>query len=66
MVIQSIMTPISIIEVWGETKEVFEQFGIPINSQSLQTLVATEQLDELLIALNNKVGSSSNTCIEGG
>ncbi|OZM56807.1 hypothetical protein CIB95_10680 [Lottiidibacillus patelloidae] len=60
------MTSQAIIEVWGDTKEVFEQFGIAINSKQLQTLVSGEKLQKLLKALNDKVGSSSNTCIEGG
>ncbi|MDQ0352861.1 hypothetical protein J2R98_002712 [Alkalibacillus filiformis] len=66
MVIQSNMSPIAIVEVWSEAEEVFSKYNIPISRHALETLVKTESLPSLLQELNSIVGSSSETCIEGG
>lgn len=66
MVIQSNMTPKAIIDVWEETTEVFKKYKIPLTSVSLETLVDSDLLPSLLQALNTAVGSSNQTCIEGG
>lgn len=66
MVIQSNMSPESIVDVWGDTAVAFKKFNIPITKQSLETLVQKEILPKLLKELNDIVGSSTATCIEGG
>jgi hypothetical protein len=66
MVIQTNMTPKAIAEVWEVTAEVFQKYKIPIIDKSLQVLVNDNSLQVLLVELNNKVGSSNATCIEGG
>jgi hypothetical protein len=66
MVIQSNMSTDAIIEVWGETEEVFKKYNLPRTKQTLKTLVRTELLPSLLQELNSVVGSSTETCIEGG
>lgn len=66
MVIQSNMSPESIVEVWEVTADVFIKFKIPLIKQNLETLVEEKQLTLLLHELNTAVGSSATTCIEGG
>ncbi|MBM4764600.1 hypothetical protein [Bacillus sp. B15-48] len=66
MVIQSNMSSNAIIEVWGETEDVFKKYNVPRTSQTLETLVESELLPFLLKDLNSIVGSSTATCIEGG
>lgn len=66
MVIQPNMSPEAIVEVWGETADVFKKHHVPITKQSLETLVLNERLPPLLRELNSVVGSSTATCIEGG
>lgn len=66
MVIQSNMSPIAIVKVWAETKDVFNNHNIPLTKQTLETLVEKELLSSLLQELNSIVGSSTATCIEGG
>jgi hypothetical protein len=60
------MTPRAATEVWIETVEVFQKYNVPITNKSLQVLVSDIILQVLLTELNNVVGSSSSTCIEGG
>lgn len=66
MVIQSNMSPEAIVDVWGETEEVFKKHKIPLTNQSLETVVEEKLLHLLLEELNATVGSSKETCIEGG
>lgn len=66
MVIQSNMSPIAIVEVWGETKLVFTKYKVPLIKQTLEKLVDIETLPLLLKELNSIVGSSNDTCIDGG
>ncbi|MGM8216570.1 hypothetical protein ACLIA0_13460 [Bacillaceae bacterium W0354] len=66
MVIQSNMSPGAIVEVWAETKDVFNKYNIPLTEQTLATIVENELLPLLLKELNSVVGSSTATCIEGG
>lgn len=66
MVIQSNMSPNAIVEVWAETKDVFNKHNIPLTKQTLETLVEKELLSSILQELNSTVGSSTATCIEGG
>lgn len=65
MVIQSNMTPKAITKVWGETLAVFRRYNVPITEKTLQELV-DDNLLPLLVELNNVVGSSNETCIDGG
>ncbi|PLR78705.1 hypothetical protein CU633_03900 [Bacillus sp. V3-13] len=66
MVIQSNMSPKSIVLVWESTKEVFNKYNIQLTDKTLESFVNEEVLTLLLAELNEKVGSSSATCIEGG
>lgn len=66
MVIQSNMSSEAIVNVWGETADVFKKYDVPLTKQSLETLVRNELLPSLLQELNSVVGSSTATCIEGG
>jgi hypothetical protein len=66
MVIQSNMTSKAISEVWEETIEVFQKYKVPIAEKTLQVLVNENILEVILTELNNVVGSSNKTCIEGG
>jgi hypothetical protein len=66
MVIQPNMSPKAIAEVWDETREIFEEYNVPMTEQKLEQTVPDYQLQILLSALNSTVGSSTNTCIEGG
>ncbi|HJV31047.1 MAG TPA: hypothetical protein VJ558_02560 [Bacillales bacterium] len=66
MVIQSNMSPKAVVDVWGKTAEVFNKYQIPLTEHTLEVLVDKEQLVMLLQELNDAIGSSSLTCIEGG
>ncbi|MEH7505770.1 hypothetical protein V7152_28095 [Neobacillus drentensis] len=66
MVIQSNMTSKAITQVWEDTVEVFLKYNVPITEKALQVLVNNNILQILLTELNNVVGSSNATCIEGG
>ncbi|WP_374120501.1 hypothetical protein [Neobacillus sp. PS3-40] len=66
MVIQSNMSSEAIIEVWEVTVDIFKKYNVPIMKQTLETLVRNQHLSFLLQELNYAVGSSSETCIEGG
>lgn len=66
MVIQSNMSSKAIVDVWGETEVIFKKYGVPLTRQSLEKIVEDELLHLLLKELNSVVGSSSETCIEGG
>lgn len=66
LVIQSNMTPKAIADIWENTRFVFNKFNIPLSDSPLELLVETNILNSLLKELNDKVGSSAVTCIEGG
>ncbi|KON88964.1 hypothetical protein AF332_20685 [Sporosarcina globispora] len=66
MVIQPNMSSKAIVEIWGNAKDVFVKYNVPISEEALATTVETHILDSLLKDLNSIVGSSSATCIEGG
>jgi hypothetical protein len=66
MVIQSIMSPKGIVDVWEETAEVFNKYQILLTEKPLEAIVEDEQLVSLLEELNYAVGSSTLTCVEGG
>jgi hypothetical protein len=66
MVIQSNMSPESIVEIWEDTSVIFEKYEVPISHFKLYSLVDDHKLEKLLHDLNEVVGSSSDTCIEGG
>jgi hypothetical protein len=66
MVIQSNMTSKAITEVWEDTLEVFQKYNVPITEKILQVIVNDNVLPVLLNELNNLVGSTNATCIEGG
>ncbi|MBD8069276.1 hypothetical protein [Bacillus sp. PS06] len=66
MVIQSNMSPKAIVEVWKETASIFTKFNLAITDNALETILETDTLSSLLIELNAAVGSSTDTCIEGG
>ncbi|MBB6452613.1 hypothetical protein HNQ94_001059 [Salirhabdus euzebyi] len=66
MVIQSNMSPKAIVGVWRETEIILNQHKVPLIDLALRELVENELLPSLLQHLNEVVGSSSETCIEGG
>lgn len=66
MVIQSNMSPKSIVEVWEHTLTVFEKHHVPLSEKTLESLIEADDLSILLIELNEIVGSSAVTCVEGG
>jgi hypothetical protein len=65
MVIQSYMSPRGIVIVWEVTADILKN-NIPLIKQTLAKMVEVEQLTLLLKKINNAVGSSALTCIEGG
>lgn len=66
MVIQSNMSPKAIIEIWGITAPIFVKFNVPLVDKTLESIVDSEIIPNLLTELNAAVGSSTATCIEGG
>jgi hypothetical protein len=66
MVIQSNMSPKAIVEVWENTAPIFMKFNVPLIDKKLESIIEFEKLPNLLFELNNTVGSSTTTCIEGG
>jgi hypothetical protein len=66
VVIQSNMSPKAIAEVWELTVAIFEKYHIPLSEIAMETFIDAEILTILLYELNNVVGSSATTCIEGG
>jgi hypothetical protein len=66
MVIQSKMSPKAIVEVWEKTESVFRKYNISLSTKTLDALVTDDVLTSILKDLNDIVGSSSITCIEGG
>ncbi len=66
MVIQSNMSPQSIVGVWDNTRAVFKDYHVPLNDRQLKELVESGTLSALLRELNETVGSSADTCVGGG
>ncbi|MDF2946562.1 MAG: hypothetical protein K0S51_1241 [Bacillales bacterium] len=66
MVIQSNMSPKSIVEVWKHTAATFHEYNIPIIDQPLEFFVDREKISSLMMELNRLVGSSPATCVHGG
>lgn len=66
MVIQDNMSPRDIVSIWAETENIFKKHRIPVVQQQLKEFVSHNQIDSVLRELNEKVGSSSDTCISGG
>jgi hypothetical protein len=66
MVIQSNMQSKAIVEIWKNTAYIFEKYNIPITEKLLVELVETNFISTLLKELNDAIGSSNTTCIEGG
>ncbi|PTL39062.1 hypothetical protein [Alkalicoccus saliphilus] len=66
MVIQGNMSPRAIVEVWEETRLIFKRNLIPLSDKPLEILIEPDDLPSLLIELNDLIGSSSVTCIDGG
>jgi hypothetical protein len=61
------MTPKAIITIWKETEPVFKEYHLPITDEALKSVVEDENdLTTLLNALNQSIGSSNKTCIDGG
>ncbi|ASS77055.1 hypothetical protein CIG75_00700 [Tumebacillus algifaecis] len=60
--------PVSeVVSAWTETKSVFIRYGVPIDAGStLSEVVPEDVLPVLLRDLNQAIGSSAVTCIEGG
>lgn len=66
MVIQSNMSPEAIIQIWENTLDKFKKYNVPISKKTLEELVNVSVLPALLSELNSAVGSSNETCTEGG
>ncbi len=66
MVIQPNMSPKAIVEIWEVTATIFSKHNVPLTERPMETFIAAESLANLLIELNNIVGSTTTTCIEGG
>lgn len=66
MVIQSNMSPKAIVEVWENTAPIFVKYNVPLTDKTLEIIVESDILLNLLVELNAVVGSSTATCIEGG
>jgi hypothetical protein len=66
MVIQPNMQSKAIVEIWKNTAYIFEKYNIPITEKLLVELVETNFISTLLKELNDAIGSSNTTCIEGG
>ncbi|CAM3823144.1 MULTISPECIES: hypothetical protein [Mesobacillus] len=66
MVIQPNMSSKSIIEIWENSVVVFQKYNISISAVPLEKVVDGNRLNTLLKELNNFLGSSSATCVEGG
>lgn len=66
MVIQANMSPKAIVEIWKETEGIFKKHNIPLTEKTLETLIGSDSLIILLMELNEKIGSSTTTCVGGG
>lgn len=66
MVIQSNMSPKSIVKVWENTVSIFIKYNVPLTESKLENTIEADTLTVLLNELNAFVNSSSDTCIVGG
>ncbi|MFB4165320.1 hypothetical protein ACE1TI_16295 [Alteribacillus sp. JSM 102045] len=67
MIIQENMHISEIVKVWPETIKIFEDYHIPVDSnRKLEDLVDRVKVRDVLSDLNQLLGSSQATCIEGG
>lgn len=67
MVVQPNMPVVDIINVWPETKHIVQRYDIPVSStRTLEELLTGNRLTQLLKELNEAIGSSELTCIDGG
>jgi hypothetical protein len=66
MVIQSNMSPKAIVEVWEITAPIFVKFNVPLTDRTLECIIDSEVIPNLLFELNAAIGSSTATCVEGG
>ncbi|MGJ7922580.1 hypothetical protein [Neobacillus sp. LXY-4] len=66
MVIQSNMSSKAVVEVWENTEPIFVKYNVPLTDNKLEIIIDPALLPNLLIELNAAVGSSADTCIEGG
>jgi hypothetical protein len=66
MVIQTNMSPKAIVEVWGITAPIFTEYNVPLTNKTLESIVESVILPNLLTKLNAAVKSSTATCVEGG
>lgn len=66
LVIQPNMSPDAIVSTWDSTKKIFKEFDIAITENAMESYVKKDILPQLLKILNEEVGSSALTCIEGG
>lgn len=66
MVIQSNMSSKAIVEAWENTAPIFVKFNVPLTYKTLESAIESEILPSLLVELNAAVGSSTETCVEGG
>jgi hypothetical protein len=60
------MSPKAIVEIWEVTATIFSKHYVQLTERSLESFIVAESLANLLIELNNIVGSATATCIEGG
>jgi hypothetical protein len=65
MVIHSNMSPKAVIEIWGNTLDVFKNYSVPISGNPLNSLVHEEKLPQLLEELNQTIGSPVTGPTEG-
>jgi hypothetical protein len=67
MVITKEMPISGIVSSWEQSKEVFEKYRIPVDSnKALEDYLDSSQLESIISDLNKVIGSSDVTCIEGG
>lgn len=66
MVIQSNMSSKAIVEIWTSTADIFKKHHVPIIDKALETMIEAQTLSIILNELNDCVGSSTATCINGG
>lgn len=66
MVIQPNMSPDAIVLTWNNTQKIFKEFDVAITENAMESYVNKDILPQLLKRLNEEVGSSALTCIEGG
>jgi len=65
MVIHQNMSPKAVIEIWGNTLDVFKNYSVPISGNPLNSLVHEETLPQLLEELNQTIGSPVTGPMEG-